>query len=142
MFILPEKYPKIAVDVVIHDSAKGILLVKRKYDPFAGFWALPGGMVKYGETVEHAAMREVMEETGVLVSLIALIGVYSDPDRDPRGHTISIAYLAKIKEGIPNAGSDASETRWFISLPEHLAFDHKRIISDAYSLINKGWSNK
>ncbi|MGQ4914271.1 MAG: NUDIX domain-containing protein [Candidatus Asgardarchaeia archaeon] len=125
------KYPRLAVDVVIYDENRGILLVRRKSPPFKGYWALPGGMVEYGETVEEAALREVKEETNLDVDLIDLVGVYSDPNRDPRWHTVSIAFLARVKQGYAKAGSDAELTKWFRELPNVLAFDHQKIINDA-----------
>lgn len=96
-----------------------------------GCYALPGGFVEIGETVENAARREVMEETGVNASLVKLVGVYSDPDRDPRGHVVSVCYLAD-GSGELKSGSDASDVYLFRldDLPE-LAFDHARMIRDA-----------
>jgi len=84
------EYPKVAVDVVLENKGK-VLLVQRALEPFAGKWALPGGFVEEGETVEQAAVREVKEETGLDIELEGLLGVYSDPGRDPRGHIISLS---------------------------------------------------
>jgi len=86
--------PVVAVDVLIRKD-DGYVFIKRKNEPYRGCWAIPGGLVEYGETVEQAAEREAKEETGLDVKLIRLVGVYSDPTRDPRGHCISIAYLAE-----------------------------------------------
>jgi len=124
------KKPSITVDGVIIKNGK-ILLVKRKNEPFKGRWALPGGFVEYGETVEKAVLREVKEETGMDAKIKKLVGVYSDPARDPRGHTISIVFLLE-GEGDAIAGDDAIEAKFFDlnELPP-LAFDHEKIIKDA-----------
>jgi len=127
------KTPLLAADAVIL-FAGGIVLIKRNNPPFAGCYALPGGFVEVGETVEAAAVREAREETGLSIELLALVGIYSDPARDPRGHVVSAAFLARGK-GKLAAGSDAASARVFPlqSLPP-LAFDHKKIISDALIL--------
>ncbi|AEH61515.1 NUDIX hydrolase [Methanosalsum zhilinae DSM 4017] len=132
--------PKLTVDAVIILNRK-IVLIKRKNPPFKDKYALPGGFVEVGETVEDAVVREALEETGLCVNILKLIGVYSDPSRDPRGHTVSVSYLTEA-EGIPQAGSDAEETGLFSvdELPD-LAFDHSRIIDDAkddiYGILSK-----
>lgn len=121
----------LAVDVIIRGPG-GVVLIKRKNEPFKGRWALPGGFVNYGERVEDAATREVKEETGLRVKLGKLAGVYSDPKRDPRGHTVSACYLAKRVGGRLRASSDAQEARIFKHIPwRKLAFDHARILKDA-----------
>ncbi|MGC8700702.1 MAG: NUDIX domain-containing protein [Thermoplasmata archaeon] len=127
----PYKVPSIAVDGVLIESNK-ILLIKRKNDPFKDKYALPGGFVEYGETVEEAITREIREEISIEIRILSIVGIYSSPDRDPRGHTISIAYLIEKIEGTPKAGDDASEIRLFNlnKLPD-LAFDHGLIIKDA-----------
>ncbi|KAA0004284.1 MAG: NUDIX hydrolase [Thermoplasmata archaeon] len=124
------KRPSITVDGVIIKNGK-ILLIKRRNEPFKGRWALPGGFVEYGETVEKAVLREVKEETGMDAKIKKLVGVYSDPARDPRGHTISIVFLLE-GEGDAIAGDDAIEAKFFDlnELPP-LAFDHEKIIKDA-----------
>jgi len=127
------KQPSLTVDaIVIHDDK--ILLIKRKNPPFRDHYALPGGFVEYGETTENACLRELMEETGVKGEIISLVGVYSDPNRDPRGHVISIAYLCKPLSTNVKAGSDAKQAQW-LPLSEldniKLAFDHKKIVRDA-----------
>lgn len=121
---------RLTVDGIVIKDGK-ILLVKRAKDPFKGRWALPGGFVEYGEKMEEAVTREVKEETGLDTRIIRLFGVYSDPERDPRGHTVSIVYCLKISGGKIHGGDDASEVGFFplSSLPE-LAFDHADIISD------------
>ncbi|OKY78579.1 MAG: NUDIX family hydrolase [Candidatus Methanohalarchaeum thermophilum] len=119
--------PALAVDILICVDDE-ILLVERGKDPFIGKWALPGGFVERGEKVEEAAKREAREETGVQVELEKLIGVFSDPDRDPRGHVVSIVYSARTSDKA-EAGSDAAEVEWFnISNLPPLAFDHEKII--------------
>jgi len=129
------KNPVLTVDGVIIKN-HSIVLVKRSKPPFEGQYALPGGFVEYGETVEFALIREIMEETGLKVKIKNLIGVYSDPDRDPRGHIISLAFRAQIIGGELSSGSDASEVRLFDirNLPR-LAFDHERIIQDALTRV-------
>ncbi|RLE53657.1 MAG: NUDIX hydrolase [Candidatus Methanomethylicota archaeon] len=127
------RQPLLAVDAVILVNEHSIVLVKRKKPPFEGFWALPGGFVEYGETVEAAVKREVFEETGLKVEVLDLIGVFSKPDRDPRGHVISIAFLTKAIGGTLKEGEEVGEVRAFKvdSLPENLAFDHGEIIREA-----------
>lgn len=125
------KRPLVTVDAVVEQQDR-ILLVRRGREPFQGSWALPGGFVEYGESTEEAAAREVMEETGVAIELEGLLGVYSDPRRDPRGHVISICYVARGR-GEPRGGSDAAEARFFpLEALEglELAFDHAGIVGD------------
>ncbi len=115
----------------------GIVLIKRRYPPPG--WALPGGFVEYGETVEAAARREAHEETGLDVSLTELLGVYSDPRRDPRGHTMAVVFIGNA-EGTPSAGDDAAEAAVFTeqSLPAPLAFDHGQILADYFAYERTG----
>lgn len=124
------KSPKLTVDAVIIKN-KQILLIKRKNQPFKGKWALPGGFVEYGEKTEEAVIREVFEETGLKTKIKKLVGVYSDPERDPRGHTVSVVYLLEIYKGRIKSGDDASEAKFFAlkDIPE-LSFDHDHIIND------------
>ncbi|MBU0496496.1 MAG: NUDIX hydrolase [Candidatus Thermoplasmatota archaeon] len=127
---MAHKSPKVTVDaVLLKDSS--VLLVKRRYPPFEGYWALPGGFVEYGETTETAVLREMVEETGLQVRVERLIGVYSNPTRDPRGHTISVVYKVIYKSGELIAGDDAAAVKYFnaMQLPP-LAFDHEKILSD------------
>ncbi|MBU7044598.1 MAG: NUDIX hydrolase [Theionarchaea archaeon] len=122
----------VAVDaVIVHDKA--ILLIRRGKEPFRGYWALPGGFVEYGETTEQAVLREAKEETNLNCSILRLVGVYSDPQRDPRGHTISIVYQLSIDSGQVMAGDDAAHASWvsLTDLPHDIAFDHAQIIQDA-----------
>lgn len=133
---MENKFPKLAVDVLVEENGK-ILLIKRNFDPFKGKWALPGGFIEYKETVEQAAVREVKEETGIDVELEGLLGVYSDPERDPRGHVISIVFFGAKKGGKEKAGKEVQDTLW--ALPEKtdgidFAFDHAIIVED-YKII-------
>src|ERR687895_2000427 len=101
--------PKLMVDVVVPSEEGQVLLIRRASDPYEGQWALPGGFVEVGEMLEDAAVREAGEETGLKVEIERLVGVYSDPDRDPRGHNVSCAFLARAKEGELSAATDAAE---------------------------------
>ncbi len=125
------KNPALTVDGVLIEDGK-ILLIKRRNPPFQGRYALPGGFVEYGEMTEVAVVREVQEETGLKTEIVGLLGVYSDPERDPRGHTVSVVYFLKKTGGGLKGGDDASEARFFPlnELPE-LAFDHRTIVEDA-----------
>ena len=123
--------PLPTVDVVIRHPKKGIVLVRRRFPPLG--WALPGGFVDYGEAVEAAAVREALDETGLVVRLTKLVVVYSDPARDARKHTISTVFAAEAEN--PEAiagGDDAAEARFFLidDLPPDMAFDHGVIIQD------------
>ncbi|KAF5086537.1 NUDIX domain-containing protein [Methanobacterium aggregans] len=135
--------------MIYHDNIDGrdvckesvcFVLIKRKNEPYKDFWALPGGFVEYGETVESAASREAKEETGLEIDLKGIIGVYSDPKRDPRGHTVSIAFLARKAYGDLVADTDANDARYF-GIDEirdiDLAFDHRQIIEEGISMFNR-----
>lgn len=127
--------PMLTVDVVVisGEPEPSVLLVRRGNQPFQGQWALPGGFVDEGEQVIEAAPRELLEETGLRVGAMELLGVYDTPGRDPRGWTISVVYLAWIaaRQEV-EGGDDASDARWFAfeNLPA-LAFDHRLILADA-----------
>ena len=125
--------PKLMVDVVI-PAEEGVVLIRRGSDPFKGQWALPGGFVEVGETMEAAAVREAAEETGLVVELAHLAGVYSEPERDPRGHNVSVAFLARVLGGELLASTDASEVSVLDPGAVDLAFDHRRVVDDALSL--------
>lgn len=130
------KTPALTTDCVIFDGKGRVLVIRRGNPPFKGGYALPGGFVEIGETVEEACRREVLEEVGLTVGDLRLIGVYSDPARDPRGHTVSVAFLT-VLPGVsaPKAGSDAKSVEWvrdWRNLP--LAFDHAQILADAEAL--------
>ncbi len=119
------------VDIIIEIESKGIVLIKRKNPPYG--WAIPGGFVDYGESLQKAAVREAKEETNLDVKLIRQFHTYSDPRRDPRHHSISTAYIAKAK-GVPKARDDALEIGIFneTNLPDEIAFDHRSILKDYF----------
>jgi len=118
-------------DIVIKTEGS-VVLIRRGREPHKGKWALPGGFVHYGEKVEDAAVREAREETGLEVKLRKLVGVYSDPERDPRGHAVSVCFLADAVGGKLKAGSDAAEARVFKKIPwRELAFDHEVMLKNA-----------
>jgi 8-oxo-dGTP diphosphatase len=127
--------PLLATDCVVLDGAGRVLLIRRKNEPYRGALALPGGFVEIGETVEAACRRELREETGLEADQLELVGVYSDPARDPRGHVCSVTFLARIDRGQAVAGDDAAAVEWVRDPGEHqLAFDHARILRDALNL--------
>jgi 8-oxo-dGTP diphosphatase len=129
MGLEPPKTPLVTVDIII-ESGDGIVLVRRRHPPLG--WALPGGFVDPGESVAQAARREAKEETGLDVELTELLGVYSDPKRDPRGlHTVSAVFVGR-SAGRPVGGDDAADARvWTLdALPADIAFDHPTMIAD------------
>ena len=127
--------PALTTDCVVFDERGCVLLIRRGNEPFKGSYALPGGFVDVGERVEDGCRRELSEETGLHVGELRLIGVYSDPSRDPRGHTCSVAYLARIGRAEVTAGDDAAAAEWVADWRrEKLAFDHAQIIADAERL--------
>ena len=121
----------ITVDLIIKRPDGSIVLVKRAFDPYKGHWALPGGFLEHGHTVEETALREAREETGLEIAIERVVGVYSDPQRDPRGQIISVCLMAREVGGALKAGSDAEEVRSLKELPVELAFDHKTMLGDA-----------
>ena len=134
-------YPAVTTDIAIFARAREsveILLIRRKNPPYQGAWALPGGFLDKDETAETCAARELEEETGVSAEGLELVGVYSEPERDPRGRTVTLAYAAMVDAGSirPEARDDAAEVGWFDigDLPA-LAFDHDRIIADAIAMM-------
>ena len=132
------KTPALTTDCVVVDAKQRVLLVRRKNPPFKGKYALPGGFVDVGETVEDACRRELEEETGVEVGRLTLLGVYSDPSRDPRGHTCSIVFLARVARATPKAGDDAAAAEWVENWSRlELAFDHAKILADARRALRK-----
>lgn len=134
------KIPSVTTDIFIFDDDLNFILIKRKNDPYKDYWAIPGGFVEYGETVENAAVREAKEETHIDVELKDLVNVYSKPNRDPRGHTITVAYTAKGNFSDKKADSDASDISVFNEkkLDEiKIAFDHEEIIRDCLKIAKK-----
>jgi 8-oxo-dGTP diphosphatase len=124
--------PAPTVDIIVEmldRPDRPIALIERLHEPFG--WAIPGGFIDYGEAAETAAKREAMEEIGLAIELIELLGVYSDPARDPRQHNLSIVYIATAK-GTPKAGDDAKQVHlvnlW--EIPSNLCFDHAKILAD------------
>lgn len=124
------KNPVPTVDAIV-EMGEGVLLIKRKNPPYG--WALPGGFVDYGETLEEAIKREVREESNLEIEDLRQFHTYSAPDRDPRCHTISTVFIARGK-GSPKAGDDAKEVRVFFeeNLPQDMAFDHGEILKDYF----------
>ena len=129
------KNPVPTVDIIIEVDLGGVILIKRKNPPMG--WAIPGGFVDYGETLEEAAVREAKEETNLDVELVRQFHTYSDPNRDPRHHTISTVYIAKAR-GKPQAGDDALALGFFTesNLPDEIAFDHRSILRDYFRSIS------
>jgi ADP-ribose pyrophosphatase YjhB (NUDIX family) len=119
------------VDIIIEFS-HGIILIARKHPPSG--WALPGGFIEYGESAEHAAMREAFEETGLEITDMRQFHVYSAPDRDPRHYTLTVVFVARA-QGKPRAGDDAAHIDIFTenTLPLDIAFDHRQILEDFFS---------
>jgi 8-oxo-dGTP diphosphatase len=128
--------PAVTVDIVLvtRERRPRVLLIRRKHDPFAGMWAIPGGFVDMDEALEAAALRELCEETGVQLAKLEQLGTFGDPGRDPRGRTISVVYLARVSAARlrPKGADDASEAAWHLldRLPS-LAFDHDKILACA-----------
>ena len=131
------KNPSPTVDIII-ELGGGVVLIERKNEPFG--WALPGGFVDYGESLEDAAVREAQEETSLNVRLKCQMHAYSDPSRDPRRHTLSVVFVAEAS-GVPEARDDAKGVGVFTekTLPSPLAFDHGRILSDYFRWKKEGW---
>lgn len=134
--------PMLTVDVVLwrqRASGREVLLIERKHPPFAGRWALPGGFVEPEEPLEHAALRELREETGVAEIKLRQLAAFGEPGRDPRGWTVSVAFLSRLPQGVALdvvAGDDAAKAAWWPwgeegkGLPP-LAFDHAKILQTA-----------
>lgn len=129
----------VTVDIIVFDfTQKNILLIQRKNDPFKGMWALPGGFVDENEDLETAAHRELKEETSIEVEKLLQVMAFGKPGRDPRQHTVSIAFTGVAAENVVVQGADdAKEAKWFDrkNLPE-LAFDHAQIIMETYKLLD------
>lgn len=137
------EYPRPAVTadciVMTRENDPKVLLIERGHEPFKGCWAFPGGFMNMDETTEQCAIRELEEETGLKVNEIKQIGAYSKVDRDPRGRTITVAYLALVDNPLPVRGQDdAAKAQWFSikNLPK-LAFDHEEILNDTLDFIRR-----
>lgn len=136
--------PALTADIILFlrsESPVHVLLIKRKYPPFKDCWALPGGFMDMHETLEQAAIRELEEETGIVVKELLQFKTFDKPDRDPRGRTISTVFYAFLQEKpAAKASDDASELLWYSinKLPE-LAFDHKDILTEAAKLSPEGF---
>lgn len=137
------KTPALTADCVVMDAKGRVLLIRRGNPPFKGRYALPGGFVDIGETVEAACRRELLEETGVEAGRLELIGVYSDPGRDPRGHTCTVAFLTRVAQATAKAGDDAAAAEWVEGWRQvKLAFDHATILADAERLLRRNSRRK
>ena len=128
-----KRMPRLTVDSWIRDRRGRVLLVQRGRPPFEGHWGLPGGFCEWKETTEDCCARETLEETGLRVRVGDLLGVYSRPDRDPRGHNVTVLYRATRRSGSARGGDDAADARWFT--PRELgrlkfAFDHRKIVRE------------
>jgi 8-oxo-dGTP diphosphatase len=126
--------PALTVDIVLFLSTGNrveVLLIKRAREPFKGLWALPGGFVDEEESLEDAAARELLEETGISGVHLEQFGAFGDPGRDPRGHTVSVVFYGLLRNRVPaNAADDAAEVEWHSAFrPPKLAFDHEKILS-------------
>lgn len=137
------EYPRPAVTadcvVITKEASPRVLLIQRGYDPYKGCWAFPGGFLNMDETTEQCAIRELEEETGMQLDKVQQIGAYSKVDRDPRGRTITVAYLAVVDEAKDVTGQDdAAKAEWFpLAEQPPLAFDHADIMQDAIALFFK-----
>lgn len=137
------KYPRPSVTadciVMTREPEPQVLLIQRAHEPFKGCWAFPGGFMNMDETTEQCAIRELEEETGLKVNNLHQVGAYSKVDRDPRGRTITVAYLTIIDAPVDVIGQDdAAKAQWFpISKLPALAFDHEEMLKDAIALYNK-----
>ena len=138
-FTYPFSRPAVTADVVLFAMRAGdlaVLLIRRRHEPFEGAWALPGGFVDENEPLETAALRELAEEAGVTGVSVTQLGAFGEPGRDPRGHTVSVAYFGFTGADAPavTAGDDAAEAEWHPvdALPERLAFDHRAIVTLAH----------
>ena len=137
------KYPRAAVTadciVMTREPEPQVLLIQRGHEPFKGCWAFPGGFMNIDETTEQCAIRELEEETGLKVNSLHQVGAYSKVDRNPRGRTVTVAYLAIIEAPVEVLGQDdAAKAQWFpINALPPLAFDHEEIMKDTIALYNK-----
>jgi 8-oxo-dGTP diphosphatase len=126
------KTPALTADCVVIDGKGRLLLIRRGHPPFKGQYALPGGFAEVGETIEQTCRRELLEETAIKAGRLELLGVYSDPKRDPRGHTCSVVFMTRVARATPRAGDDAAVAEWVENWWKlDLAFDHNKIVRDA-----------
>ncbi len=145
---MPETTEKIRTSDVVLMSEGHVLFIRRAWDPYQGFWALPGGHIDPGETEEAAARRELIEETGITADRLELIRVYGEPGRDPRGRYVSWAYLGWLDHmPTPKAGDDACDVKWAplctaLEAADSLAFDHHKILSDAARILRHRQNNQ
>ncbi|MCG2678078.1 NUDIX hydrolase [bacterium] len=132
-----KKTPRITADIIIELEDRGIVLIKRKNPPVG--WALPGGFLDYGESLEDCAIREAKEETSLDIELKGQFHTYSTLDRDPRWHTVTMVFVA-TSSGAPKAATDASEIGVFKrgEIPEDLVFDHNKILEDYFKWKDEG----
>jgi 8-oxo-dGTP diphosphatase len=139
--------PTPTVDVILNRASE-VLMVRRKKDPFKDHLSLPGGFVNEGETIEEAMKREAMEETSLEVEPVDILGVYSDPKRDPRKHIVTVVFIGIIVGGTSRAGDDAASIEWvkLANIEQHqVAFDHTQILHDYCQWKTSGgtfWSTK
>jgi ADP-ribose pyrophosphatase YjhB (NUDIX family) len=131
------KTPLVTADIIIRHS-QGIVLVERKNEPYG--WALPGGFVEVGESLEDAARREAKEETSLDIELVEQFHAYSKPSRDVRAHTVTVVFIAVADTGILKGRDDARQAKVFseTTLPDHIAFDHRQIIVDYFNYVKTG----
>lgn len=136
---LKRKSPILTVDGLIINKKGEVLLLKRNHFPFVGLWVLPGGHVKYGEKIEQALKREIFEETKLKIKKFELLGIYSDPKRDPRYHAVTPAYIIQSYSGKLEGDWESTEQKFFSlnKLPQKIGFDHRQIINDF-----KKWKKK
>jgi len=128
--------PALTTDCVCFDPSGSVLLIRRKHPPYQDAYALPGGFVEVGESVEQACRREFTEETGLVAGALRLVGIYSEPGRDPRGHTVTVAFMTQIAAAEPAAGSDAAAAEWVGDWRDiELAFDHADILRAAVAVM-------
>lgn len=130
--------PRLAADGIVVANSR-ILLAKRKYAPYRGMWCIPGGFVEKDETVESAAVREVYEETGIKSKAARLVGVYSSPRRDPRGHVVAVVFILRPRSKKIRISDETEDVRFFEfnKIPKKLAADHSKILKDAVKLVKK-----
>jgi 8-oxo-dGTP diphosphatase len=139
--------PAVTVDIVVVTRGRTpkVLLIRRKRDPFAGAWAIPGGFIDMGETLEESARRELREETGLEVGRLEQVHTFGDPGRDPRGRTIAVAFLARVDgaNAAPKAADDAAEVGWHpLNRLPPLAFDHADILAHVRRRLREKGSKK